>query len=171
MREATTPRLEGSIRKGLLFTDFLNPGTYTIDNGSGGAHVGAFRTSLTLPSNLVWSNEDSITTVSRSQDLTVTWTGVDSNRERVDISGSSANTNAGVNAAFQCTAEANLGTFTVPSWVLSALPASGPSDQGPVGFLAVGKANLRGTGTFRAPGVDSGVQQYELLQLKNVTYQ
>ena len=74
--------------------------------------------------------------------------------------------------AFACIAsDANNGTFTVPAWVLSALPASGLATDipAPVGFLAVttGGAPAR----FQAPGVDVGYFSWAAAQVKNVNYQ
>lgn len=44
---------------------YLTAGTYTATNGAGGAQVGAFTTSLTIPAEFVWTNED-ITDVNRA---------------------------------------------------------------------------------------------------------
>jgi len=45
-------------------------------------------------------------------------------------------------SSFPCSALAGPGTFTVPAAILSALPASGISSFGPVGFPEVGKAQI-----------------------------
>ena len=125
--------------------DYLNPGNYTIDNGAGGTGVPSFMTSMTLPDNLVWTNESAIANIPRTSDLTVTWSGADSTQEFVVIIGSSVNTTAGAGAAFVCSAPANAGSFAVPTRILAALPPSGNSEQGPVGFLVVVKSVLRRT--------------------------
>jgi hypothetical protein len=57
---------------------FFSGGTYAFNNGSGGTQVGAFTGSVTIPSSpFTWTNYSSISTVSRSTPLTVTWTGGD----------------------------------------------------------------------------------------------
>jgi uncharacterized protein (TIGR03437 family) len=151
--------------------EFLTPGNYTLDNGSGAGDVGPFRASLTIPgSSIVWTNSGAFSTISRSQDLTVTWTGGTSGVVR--ITGSSADPSKQAGAVFNCLAPASAGTFTVPSWVLSALPASGLASDipAPAGFLMVGPT-LTSPSRFQARGVDAGYFTWSLLQLKNVNYQ
>lgn len=109
--------------------DFLVPGTYTLDNGTGGADVGAFKVSITIPPIVTWSNRSAISTVPRTQPLTITWTGGPANGN-VYIAGiSPLNANASTNSysgagEFICLAPSSAGTFTVPAAVLSALPPS-----------------------------------------------
>src|SRR5262249_30327872 len=43
---------------------WLDPGDYTVDNGGGGADVGPFSTTMTVPAALVWTNADSDLTIS-----------------------------------------------------------------------------------------------------------
>ncbi len=152
--------------------DYLQPGAYTLNDGSG-AVVGAFSTGLTIPgSQPVWTNEDSITNVPRSQDLTVTWSGGAAGGF-VAIIGDSADPSTAAGAEFGCIAPADAGSFTVPSWVLSALPASGadPATGGtPVGFLMVA-TTLSQPARFQATGIDVGFFNWAALQVKNVKYQ
>ena len=49
---------------------FLEPGTFTADNGTGGKDVGAFSASLAVPKPLTWTNEDELNTVDRAQGVT-----------------------------------------------------------------------------------------------------
>ena len=149
--------------------EFLTPGNHTLDNGSGAGDVGPFSASLTIPgSSIVWTNSGAFGTISRSQDLTVTWTGGTSGV--VQINGSSADPSKQAGAVFHCVAPASAGTFTVPSWVLSALPASGLASDipAPAGFLMVGTTL---TSRFQARGVDAGYFSWSLADLKNVDYQ
>jgi hypothetical protein len=152
--------------------DYLQPGAYTLNDGAG-AVVGPFSTGLTIPGNQpVWTNEDSFTNVPRSQDLTVTWGGGAAGG-LVGIFGDSADPAGGAGAQFACVAPADAGSFTVPSWVLSALPASGndPATGGtPVGFLIVG-TTLPQPARFQATGIDVGFFNWAALQIKNVKYQ
>lgn len=151
--------------------EYLVPGSYTADNGSGSGDVGSFTASLTIPANpIVWSNHEGINTVSRSKDLTITWTGGTSGL--VVIDGSSANPSTRAGAGYFCVAPASAGTFTVPAWVLSALPASGPASDFavPAGFLQVGMT-LASPARFQARGVDAGYINWSVLQMKLVNYQ
>jgi uncharacterized protein (TIGR03437 family) len=150
--------------------DFLAPGSYTMDNGTGGAEVGAFRGSLTIPTTTVnWSNQAALSTVQRSQDLTVSWTGGAAG-ELVTIMGASADPGIKAGVQFICEERANAGTFTVPSWVLSTLPPSGVTQGIRVGFVAVG-TSLAQPARFTATGTDVNFFNWVTLQLKNVTFQ
>jgi hypothetical protein len=151
--------------------EYLGPGSYSVDNGSGAADIGSFQASLSIPADpIVWSNHEGISTISRTKELTITWTGGSSGP--VLINGSSANPATQAGAGFFCVAPASAGAFTVPAWVLSALPASGPASDFPVpaGFLQVG-TTLASPARFQARGVDAGYLNWSVLQLKLVNYQ
>ena len=124
---------------------FFSPGNYTV-MGTGGADVGPFTASLTIPSVPVWTNQASVTTVTRANGLTVTWSGGAS--QTVLISGGSyTDTNLTTGAAFFCLAAGDPGTFTVPASVLLALPAAPASPNGGVTFQAApASRNFTATG-------------------------
>jgi uncharacterized protein (TIGR03437 family) len=127
----------------------IGAGTYNI-NGAGGKDVGSFSTSLTIGSPLTITG-GLPSSVTRSSGLKLSWTGGLSS-DLVEIFGSSS-TGAGANTTtttFVCLAKAGDGTFTVPSSVLSQLPAiSANAASGSGGMLAV----LSGPtpSTFSAP--------------------
>ncbi|HYM12624.1 MAG TPA: hypothetical protein VEU62_17940 [Bryobacterales bacterium] len=147
---------------------YLDKGTYTMDNGAGGADIGPFTATLNLPDPLVWSNEDSINNVPRSQDLLITWTGGDPSAY-VQITGTSSNAAASTGASFYCTAQVSAGQFTVPSLVLSMLPPSTSTLGVPTGTLGVSTTS---TATrFTAPGLDVGGFGYFLGSSKVAAYQ
>ncbi len=50
-------------------TKFLTPGSYTVDNGTGGTDVGPFKASITVPTPVTWSNKSLVSNVPRSQPL------------------------------------------------------------------------------------------------------
>jgi hypothetical protein len=72
---------------------------------------------------------------------------------------------------FHCAVDAGVGSFSVPARILSALPASGQSEQGPVGFLAVGKAPLRVVSHTVITNVHLVYQFYLFGNLINTNYQ
>jgi uncharacterized protein (TIGR03437 family) len=148
---------------------FFNPGSFTIDDGSGGADIGAFKANVTVPaSTLTWTNQDSFTNVPRSQDLQLTWSGGSAN---VAVFGSSADPNTNALTAFTCVAPAGASQMTVPSWVLGALPASGLSSEGArVGYLSIATV-LSQPVRFQASGVDAGFINWAQSISKNVVYQ
>ena len=152
--------------------DYLVPGNYTFNNGSG-AVVGGFSTSLTIPGNPpVWTNQDAIANIPRSQDMTVTWSGGVAG-SYVSIIGSSADPATKAGAEFICTERAEAGTFTVPSWILSAMPISGADASAggtPDGFLTL-QSTLPQAVRFQATGIDVGFFNWTLWQAKNVKYQ
>ncbi len=96
----------------------LPPGSYTV-TGSGGRDVGAFSATLNVAGNVVWTNKAAISTIDRSQPLTVTWTGGTS--PGYVLIGGYVN---GGQEGFVCSEDVNKGSFTIPSFVLSTLPAA-----------------------------------------------
>jgi uncharacterized protein (TIGR03437 family) len=151
---------------------YLVPGNFTINDGSGGPQVGPFSAMLTIPSSTVtWTNESAFSNISRSSDLTVTWSG-GATGGIVGVLGSSADPSTAAEAQFACVTQADAGTFTVPAWVLSALPASAtdPSVGAKVGFLTIA-TTLTSPILFQATGVDVGFFNWGELQIKSVVYQ
>jgi len=125
------------------FTIPAGGGAFTF-TGTGGADVGAFSAGVDFPNPLVWTNSGSDGTVTRTQGVTVNWTGGASGTF-VQISGESATT--GFSASFVCDAPVSAQTFTVPIPVLLALPAGS-------GGLTV--SNYTNPVSVHIPGVDFG---------------
>jgi uncharacterized protein (TIGR03437 family) len=149
-------------------SSYLGAGTFTI-SGAGGPDVGGFTALLTVPSPLNWTNRDAIANVTRSAGQVITWSGGDANTT-VLIGGTSTTGNASdsVGGAFQCTARATDGTFTVPAQVLLALPASAQVAGVEVSALYVA-ANTAPV-TFTASGLDYGVAVGVVESLKTLGY-
>jgi len=96
-------------------------GSFTF-KGTGGADVGAFTSTISLANPLLtWTNETSLTSIDRSQGLPFTWTGGNPGTY-VYITGTSTSTGLGY-GGFTCLIPVDAGQFTVPSYVLSSLPA------------------------------------------------
>ena len=99
-------------------------GAFTFQ-GSGGADVGAFTSTITLSDPLLtWTNSNLATAVDRTQPLNVTWTGGNPG-SYVFITGTSTviSGQQETTAGFTCLTSADAGQFTVPSYILLALPA------------------------------------------------
>jgi uncharacterized protein (TIGR03437 family) len=135
---------------------YLAPGNYTVANGTGGANVAGFTWDLTLPASVVPNIPASI---DPSQDLTLTWTG-GSAFGVVNIYAYNGVRATGAEISFVdiiCSAEGSAGTFTIPSALLSLLPADGfgtPTSPGvyiQVGGVAVSHYTVAGS-----PGLDEG---------------
>jgi uncharacterized protein (TIGR03437 family) len=137
-------------------------GSYTFNNGGGGKDVQGFNATLTLPPTFTWSNAAQIASVTRSQGVTVSWTGGASGTY-VSITGESTATVNGkqVTVTFVCEAPLSAGQFAVPPPVLLSLPSG-------TGSLSVGNySNLQ---LFTAGGLDLGILSGGNLTSKSLSY-
>ncbi len=150
---------------------FLTPGAYQVENGSGTAAVGSFLGKATLPSPPEWTNQDAITSVSRSQDLLITWSGGDPDKEYIYIMGVSNDLTTWASGGFLCTERVSAGQFTVPAHVLSMLPPSGMSSGKPAATLEVGLSPIQEAARFQAPGLDAAHLLYAVSYWKLLSYQ
>jgi hypothetical protein len=130
------------------FNRFLEPGPVSVDNGPGGAVVGAFRASATMPDPVRLLNAEALREIDRSADLVVRWSLGVPDRDAVVVYGV-ASTDGGGSAGFYCLADPAPGMFAVPAMVLSTLPRSAD------GVLGVG-ATLRRAARFQATGIRFG---------------
>jgi uncharacterized protein (TIGR03437 family) len=133
-------------------------GSFTF-TGGGGAKVGAFMTSFSYANPMSWTNQSAGASVTRTQGLNVTWTGGDAN-SYLSIYGISGS--AFAIASFTCLAPVSAGQFTVPTYVLLALPAGS-------GNLSVG--NFAIPQSFTASGLDYGIVLVGTTYTVNSTYQ
>jgi len=122
---------------------YLVPGAYTV-TGPGGANVGSFSAQFNIPTPPTWTNQNSLSTVTLADGLTVNWGGVLGSNV-ILIEGLSATDATLTNGAgFSCAAPASAGTFTVPPAVMLALPTGNYGTVNfkpavdPVGFTASG---------------------------------
>ena len=102
----------------------LQPGgTYTL-TGLGGPQVGAFSTiSATLPTSFTVTNFSSLTTINRSQPLTVSWTGTGFDQVLILLIGGATSSTAVQGVTVSCALDASLGTYSIPAVALGHLPA------------------------------------------------
>lgn len=134
---------------------FLVAGTYTITS-NGGPDVGQINATVTIPASPTYlgPNPNGLT-VTRSNGLTVTWNpnGSTGHVEIVLASALDNTFNTGSQAA--CTAPAGAGTFTIPPYVLLALPA------GNFTFMELGPGTqwAASEGPFTATGLTVGLVQ------------
>jgi len=148
----------------------LSPGDYAV-TGPGGADVGPFTAHLIVTEPLTWTNKDALSEVDRSQDLSITWNASRKNGYVV-VGGVTTSHTADSFGVFVCGESSAKGTFTVPSFVLSAMPldqdlgASGSSPASGTVFLAVHPFS----NTFTAPGLDLGYFSEISLDLKELPF-
>jgi hypothetical protein len=150
---------------------WLDAGTYTLDNGDGGADIGPFKVSLTVASPLFkWANIDDISTVDRAAGVDVVWSGGDP-ADKVFINGGVTLFDAGFKvsggASFSCIVDNSAGHFTVTSDVLGLLPASPAASLIPTSTLTVGTTV---TTKFDAPGSDGSQFSFNAGGSRSVTY-
>ncbi len=161
--------LGGSIT-GNLFpgTLFLEPGAYTL-SGFGGADVGAFQASLTVPQPLTWTNRDQIMTVSRSQPLTISWTG--GTDQQVGIVGFGEDLPTNASTSFVCVAQPGTTSFTIPPYILANLPATRRNilqSKSVIYFVSVPRSSAT---PLTASGLDAGVAMFTYINGKTVVFQ
>lgn len=150
---------------------FLEPGSYTITNGAGGADVKGFSFTQNLPAFFTWTNKAAINSVSRSQPLTVTWTPGPQG-DVTSIFRMSYSIPKRIASTFFCFADASAGTFTVPGYVVAAMVQSEGSAETmgtPAGALSVG--GFTALRDFSADGLDVGAFTSSNLDLKFLNFQ
>ena len=134
----------------------LAPGTLTV-TGTAGRDVGAFTANLAVPAlpTLTSPANTPNLAVNRSDGLTVTWQGGDPGlRVRITLF-SSTDSSGALNAGAECRVSAAAGTFTIPPYVLSGLPATG--------FASLG-FGVEIPAAFSASGIDLGALDLSLLR-------
>ena len=120
-------------------------GSYRVA-GPGGKDVSSFSASLNVNNTLQWLNKSVISTVDRTQSLTITWSGGPP-AGHVIFGGYADVPEGGV---FLCVGDSQKGTLTVPTYVLAVLPPTSSSR----GYLFLGTHPFENT--FSAPGLDAG---------------
>lgn len=123
--------------------EFLQPGDYVIDNGAGGANIGPFRATLSVPKPFTPMIQRSASGVK------VSWTG--GNPTGIVTIDGSASTLSGVGARFTCTERIAAGQFTIPVEVFLSIPPDGIDHAG----LNV-SATSPTVANFKARGLDYG---------------
>ena len=151
---------ETGVYTGIFANGYTFPGgqAFTVSNGNGGKDVKAFTVSVNAPATpLAWTNAPA--TVTRSQGVTVNWTGGDATTD-VEISGSYVSTPLTV--FFNCFAPQTALTFTVPPYITMSLPAGS-------GFLTL----INGTKlqNFSLTGLDYAYAYVSETTQARVTYQ
>ena len=157
---------------------YLGAGNYTVA-AAGGVDIGAFNAGLTLPQPLTWTDMPAAGTqlaIDRTKNFTVHWSSGDPNGY-VQISGTSFASLPGANtavASFTCTARTSDGSFTLPSFVLLALPSTSSVTVDGVSLPLFGTLAVTGVSaqsTFKAAGLTYGYLGASVVNSAQVTYQ
>jgi uncharacterized protein (TIGR03437 family) len=133
---------------------FLTPGNYTI-TGTGGKDVGPFTATITIPVTPTLTSPASAKglTITRSKGMTVTWNSNGSTGHVEIVIASFVDANTVAQAV--CTVPASAGTFTIPTYVLQALPANNNANF----YFEPGDGGPAFSGTFSATGLTTGIAQ------------
>jgi hypothetical protein len=152
---------------GILFTSlgtaFFKPGDYSV-SGNGGRDVGRFSSTIGSPADVAWTGKAQTVRIERSRPFDVAWSGV-SPSHKVLISGSSTDLPTNSPARFYCLAPAGASRFTVPTYILSALPAHRDNPARSGGFLrviAIAASPFSATGIDAALGLSISIDEKEV---------
>jgi uncharacterized protein (TIGR03437 family) len=124
-----------------------------------GTQVGAFTATVNFPNPVLsWTNQAAAASVNRSTGLTVNWDGGGAGTLVFIVGSSSA---GGLTGTFTCIAPVEAKTFSVPSYILLALPP---------GSGTVSVQNQTKLGSFTAGGLDFGTAQGSVIFTVNSTF-
>ena len=149
----------------------LNPTGSTAVSAPGGTNVGAFQATVPAAVQLNWLNRLQINTIDRTQPLTVTWSPTGLANTTVAIAGSNYDLLTNATRTFICTASSAAGTFSVPTYILGAIPPSTNAAGKSFGVLGLAAVPTQGLATFTASGLDAGVAVQLLSSSKTVLFQ
>ncbi|HLK18361.1 MAG TPA: hypothetical protein VKT81_05365 [Bryobacteraceae bacterium] len=162
--------LGGSISNNILPSSlFLDPGSYKLQ-GFGGMDVGPFSTSFTIPPPLTWTNRLTTNILSRTQPLTISWSGGDSGQS-IAILGFGEDLPTNTSAVFVCMAPQGATSFTIPTDMLANLPASRTNPLQSKDIIYV--LGLAGSSvkSIAAKGLDVGLTSFYSIIGKTVVWQ
>ncbi len=137
----------------------------------GGADVGPAEATINASNPMVWNEHTTITNVSRSQPLTVTWRGGTPGGFIVIQGASYSGASGEIFTAFGCTEKVEAGRYTVPRDVLASMVPSlvVPPLNFPTGSLLVQHFTL--PARFTATGLDQGSIVWETYSGTSVNFQ
>ncbi len=147
----------------------LTPGTYSL-TGGGGSDVGSFTASLNVPQPITWTNRNQITTVSRSQPLTISWSGAGTN-DVIGVVGIGTDLPSNSAAAFACLAQPGASSLTVPADVLFNLPPTQQTVLNSADVLYLVSVPQSAIAALNATGLDTGVALFAYVNGKTVIFQ
>ena len=129
-----------------------------------------FSTNYTIPQPIAWSNRNSLTNVDRTKPLTLSWTGGDGG-QTVAIIGFGVDMPSNSSAVFTCIAPRGSSSFTVPTDILSNIPATRPNplqSKDVIYLMTLAGSSQQDLG---ASGLDVGFTSFYSIIGKTVVYQ
>jgi hypothetical protein len=133
----------------------INPGMTTLTS-TGGTDVPSFSSAITIPQPFTWTGRDELTTIPRTQPLTLSWSGLPSGQE-MSILGANVDLPSNSSAVFYCLAPVGASSFVIPNAILGALPATRADPKKSKGVVYLLNSSP-GNGTpVHAAGIDAAV--------------
>jgi hypothetical protein len=145
---------------------YLTPGAYTVTT-NGGAQIAGFTAQVAVSIPLSWTNRDQITSVDRTQPLTINWSGAAAGQTIAIMAvGSDLPTNS--SAVSFCAVPAGATSFTIPAQILAALPASRLNPLASKDVIYLLSVN---SSSFSVSGLSVGAASGAYVLGKTVTFQ
>jgi uncharacterized protein (TIGR03437 family) len=148
---------------------YLDPGAYTI-SAPGGANVGEFEVSLTLSQPIYWYERQMYGSIDRTMDLPIGILAPVAT-QYVAVLGGNVDLVTNSWAAFYCVVPPGQLVFSVPSAILSAIPANRPFPFQSKSMLYLTNILPANGTTFTASGLDFGVAMAGYFMGKTVYFQ
>jgi uncharacterized protein (TIGR03437 family) len=149
----------------------INTSGSTTVSASGGVGVGKFQVEIPAAPPLDWTNRLQIGVVDRSQPLNVTWATGGLQNAFMVVAVSNYDLPSNAQRVFVCTANGGDGTFTIPAYVLGALPASRPNVGQSFGEVMLGVFPTQNVVSFMASGLSTGLAVEVVSSEKSVLFQ
>jgi uncharacterized protein (TIGR03437 family) len=145
------------------------PGLFRVE-GAGGPDVGPFTVTVGSAAPVDWTNRAQIVEIDRASDLTLTWADTTPASDEIWIWGGATDAVTDSFAIFSCSADPASKAFTIPSYVLSAVPVSRVRESQSSGWLAIGGLSENRRQVFGANGLDTGAVVSLVTVSKTVRY-
>jgi len=168
-----------SVRSGLLGASitnnilpnslYLTPGSYNL-TGLGGANIGPFSTTFTVPEILNWIQQTTLSVVPRNQPLMLNWTG-GSDGDSDFVIGVGVDLPSNSSSIFVCSVPWGASSFTVPADVMANLPASRPNPLQSKDMIYLFSIPGPSVANLNATGLNMGSTSSYIILGKTVLFQ
>jgi uncharacterized protein (TIGR03437 family) len=146
----------------------LKPGAYQVKS-SGGSQVGPFTATMNVPAPITWTGRDNLTTVPRSQPLTISWTGGGAS-DLVGVAGFGEDLPGNASTAFLCVAQPGANSITIPPAILANLPATRPNPLQSRDVIYLVSLPGSAITSIQPSGLDAGAAFFAYVDGKTVIY-
>jgi uncharacterized protein (TIGR03437 family) len=138
---------------------------------AGGAGVGAVSITIPAPPTLNWTNRLQLTAVNRAQPLTVNWSAAGLENSLMIVSVANYDLASDAQRLSVCAADAGTGSFTIPAYIMQALPQSSGKVGKSSGGVMLGLFPSKNVVPFNASGIDTGLAVEVVSSSKTMLFQ